>query len=398
MVGSRAAGPDVPAMCSFTVRCAALFAALMLSPTTRAGTAASEDAVLLSSTAPGYVLGMVITASDRLALPEGASATLLFRSGQMLRIRGPFEGALSAAQGRPGETAPSPAKALQMRGVDAAVIGGTRALSAARPRTTPGDVPIDPWRSGTYCLKSGDSVWISRPAEEGGSYGLRHRGNTRALQWPAGAPRIPWPDEVPIEDGDRFEFVVDGIPRATATFRIMEDRPASEAAWVAEGILRGCRDQFDSALGQLGKEVVSPELWLTADHGRAPVYHPGDPIRITVQSNADGYLYCVLTRGPDEAVPVFPVGAVDGARIRGAVPVSIPGLRRNAELRAGPAGTEEIRCWLADRDISAELPHGFFAPSAERLPDRLAADLDGMFAGVGGSRISKASLTLRIEE
>jgi len=395
MIESRAARSDVPMVGSLAF--AALLAALMLSLTTRAGAAAGEDAVLLSSTAPGYAPGMVITASDRLALPDGASATLLFRSGQMLRIRGPFEGALNAAEGRSGETAPGLAKALQMRGVDAAVIGGTRAVSAARARAAPDDVRVDPQRSGTYCLKPGDSVWISRPAEDGGRYGLRRRGNTRALQWAAGAPRIPWPDEVPIEDGDRFEFVVNGTPRVAATFRVMEDRPASEAAWVAEGILRGCRDQFDAALGQLGKDVVPPELWLTTDHGRMPVYHTGEPIRITVQSNTDGYLYCVLAEGPDKAVPVFPTGAVGGARIRGVAPVSIPGSRGSAELRAGPAGTEQIRCWLADRDISAELPHGFFMRSAERLPDPLAADLDGAFANVPESRIAKASLTLRVE-
>jgi hypothetical protein len=397
MIESRVARSCVPMVGSLALRRAALLAALMLSLVTRAGAAASEDAVLLSSTAPGYVPGMVITASDRLALPDGASATLLFRSGQMLRIRGPFEGALNVAEGRSGETAPGLAKTLQMQGVDAAVIGGTRAVRGARPRLAPDDVRVDPQRSDTYCLKPGDSVWISRPAEEGSSYGLRRRGNTRALQWPAGAPRIPWPDEVPIEDGDGFEFVVDGTPRVTATFRIMKDRPASEAAWVAEGILRGCRDQLDAVLGQLAKDVVPPELWLTTDHGRAPVYHPGEPIQITVQSNTDGYLYCVLAEGPDEAVPVFPTGAVDGARIRGVAPVSIPGSRRSAALRAGPAGTEQIRCWLADRDISAELPHGFFVRSAERLPERLAADLDGAFANVPGSRISKASLTLRVE-
>ncbi|MBV8616969.1 MAG: DUF4384 domain-containing protein [Acetobacteraceae bacterium] len=397
MIEYCAAGSSVPGARGFTLRCAALVAALALSPMLRAGAAASEDAVLLSSTAPGYVPGMVINAGDRLMLPDGANATLLFRSGQMLRIRGPFEGTLNAPEGRSGETAPGLAKALQMQGVDAAVIGGTRAASAAPQRVAPDDVRIDPQRSATYCLKSGDAVWIGRPADGGGGYALRRRGNTRALRWPADASRIPWPDEVPIEDGDHFEFVVDGAPRVTATFRIMGDRPASEAAWIAEGVVRGCHDQFDAALGELGKEMVPPELWLTTDHGRAPVYRPGEPIRITVQANTDGYLYCVLAEGADEAVPVFPTGVVDGARIRGIAPVVIPGSRGSEELRAGPAGTEQIRCWLADRDISAELPHGLFVRSAERLPDRLAADLDRTFANVPGSRISKASLTLRVE-
>jgi hypothetical protein len=379
-------------------RWAVLLMALLLSPCARAGMAATDTAVLLSSTAPGYVPGMVITANDRLELPDGASAMLLFRSGQMLRIRGPFTGTLSVAEGRSGDVTPGLlAKVLQMQGVDAAVIGATRAVSTVRPRLAPDDVQVDPQRSATYCLKPSDSVWISRPSEEGSSYALRRRGNTRALQWPGGASRIPWPDDVPIEDGARFEFVAEGTARATATFRIMQDRPPSGAAWLAEGLLEGCSDQFDAMLKQFAEAVVPPELWLTTDHGRLPTYHPNEPVRVTVQSSTDGYLYCVLVRGGEEAVPLSPDGALDGPRIHAAVPLSIPGSRSVSELRAGQRGTEQIRCWMADRDVSAELPHGLFSPSADRLPDRIAADLDRVFANVGRSRISKASLTIRVE-
>ena len=377
------------------VRWVALLAPLALAPALRAA-AMPGDAVLLSSTAPGYVPGVVIAAGERLALPDGASATLLFRSGTMLRIRGPFEGALNAAEGRSEpDAAPGLAKGLQMQGVDAAVIGGTRAVSATRLRTAPDNVRVDPQRSDTYCMKPDDFVWIRRPAEEIGSYGLRRRGNMRALQWPVGVLRIPWPDDVLIEDNDRFEFTVDGAAKVTATFRVMENRPASDAAWIAEGILRGCRDQFDAALEQLGRAVVAPELWLTTDHGRAPVYRAGEAIQVTVQSNTDGYLYCVRA-WLDKAVPVFPTPAMSDARVRGAVPVSIPGLHGGAELQAGRAGTEQIRCWLTDRDVSADLPPGF-VPAAERRPDPLAADLDKAFAGMGGNHPAKASLTLRIE-
>lgn len=379
-----------------TVRCAVLLAPLALAPALHAA-AMPGDAVLLSSTAPGYVPGMVITAGERLALPDGASATLLFRSGAMLRIRGPFEGALNAAEGRSEPDAgPGLAKGLQMQGVDAAVIGGTRAVSATRLRTAPENVRVDPQRSDTYCVKPDDFIWIRRPAEGGGSYGLRRRGNMRALQWPVGVLRIPWPDDVLIEDNDRFEFIVDGTAKVTATFRIMKDRPASDAAWVAEGILRGCRDQFDAALEQLGRAVVPPELWLTTNHGHAPVYRAGEAIQVTVQSNADGYLYCVRA-WLDRAVPVFPTPVTNDARVRGAVPVSIPGLHGGAELQAGRAGTEQIRCWLTDRDVSADLPPGFVPAAAGRQPDPLAADLDRAFAGMGGNRLAKVSLTLRIE-
>lgn len=370
----------------------------MLPAAIRAATLPGNDAVLLASTAPGYAPGMMIAAGGRLTLPDGASATLLFRSGRMLRVRGPFEGALTAVEARSeAEAGPGAAKGLPMQGVDAAVIGGTRAITTVRRRTAPDNVRVDPQRSDTYCLKADDFVWIRRPSEDGGSLSLRRRGNTRALQWPAGVARIPWPDDVPIEDNDRFEFIVDGATKVTATFRVMEDRPASDAAWIADGILRGCRDQFDPALEQLAKAVVAPELWLTTDHGRAPIYHPGEPIEVTVQSSSDGYLYCMRAWNAGEATPVFPTSATHDARIRGAIPVSISGTSRSTEQRAGRAGAEQIRCWLTDRDISADLPRSFFAPGAGSLSDSSAGELDKILAGVGAGRTAKASLTVRIE-
>src|ERR1700679_3206014 len=62
------------------------------------GRAFADDAVLLTSTVPGYVPGMVVSATDRLSVPEGASATLLFQSGEMMRLGGPFEGTLGQQQ------------------------------------------------------------------------------------------------------------------------------------------------------------------------------------------------------------------------------------------------------------------------------------------------------------
>lgn len=95
---------------------------------------------------------------------------------------------------------------------------------------------------------------------------------------------------MPIENDERFEFVGNGAVKVAATFRVMENRPLSNAACVAEGTLRGCRDQFDPALEQLAKAVASHELWLTTDHGRAPAYHPGELTQVIVQSSSDGYL------------------------------------------------------------------------------------------------------------
>jgi hypothetical protein len=150
--------------------------------------AAAEDAVLLSSTVPGYSPGMVVSPTDRLILPDGASATLLFRSGEVLRLRGPFEGSLGQQQTESGRSGVALlADMFRMRGVDATVIGATRSTGPGARRETIDDVEVDPQRSGTYCIEPATSVWISRPAGDPGAYPLRRKGTTPAFAWPATA-------------------------------------------------------------------------------------------------------------------------------------------------------------------------------------------------------------------
>ncbi|CAH2604051.1 conserved exported protein of unknown function [Rhodovastum atsumiense] len=219
--------------------------------------ALAADAVLLASTAPGYLPGMAIAAADRLALPEGASVTLLFRSGQMLRLRGPFEGALEQVQPQVGKASvPALAQLFRLRGVDASVIGGTRATGGVDMATPPQDVAVDPQRPAVYCLGPSDAVWIRRPVPEGASYVLRRHVGGRRLVFPAGADRIEWPADLPIEDGDRFELLVDGAVRVSFSFRMLPPRHGSVAAWVAAGVLAGCHEQFDAALRRLAREAV----------------------------------------------------------------------------------------------------------------------------------------------
>jgi hypothetical protein len=96
------------------------------------------------------------------------------------------------------------------------------------------------------------------------------------------------------------------------------------------------------------------------------------------------------------ATPIFPSGAIDGAQLRASMPLSIPGRRQPVGLTA-TAGLEQIRCWLADRDITPDLPHALLSAPTGPLPDQLATGLDALFAGIGGTRIAADALTLRIE-
>jgi hypothetical protein len=358
------------------------------------GIARAEDAVLLSSTVPGYAPGMVVSSNDRLSLPDGASATLLFQSGGMLRLRGPFEGTLEQQRTKTAESnVAALADMFRMNGVDATVIGGTRSTTATRVGTVIEDVQVDPQRSGTYCVDPTSTVWITRPAGGPGSYALRRKGSSRALSWPEGAARSEWPVDVPIDDGSQFEILTEGSARATVTFRAFPASPANGSARIAAGILLGCHDQFDEELRRFSRSSAAPELWITTDHGRRPAYRSGEPIGLTITANMDGFLYCVAMRNNGGTAPIFPAGAVDGAQLRGSAPLAIPGRRQAYGLIAGQ-GLAQIRCWLTDRDVTPELPHALIGTPAGKLPDQLAGDLDVLFLRIGGTRIAMDAVTV----
>lgn len=362
-----------------------------------AGGALADDAVLLASTVPGYVPGMVIASTDRLSVPDGASATLLFQSGEMLRLAGPFEGSLGQLQPDPGNSGIAAlAQMFRLHGVDATVIGGTRSAAAIRSGTAIEDVEVDPQRSGTYCVEPATSVWIAHPPGDARSYAVQRKGSRRTLGWPAGAARIEWPADVPIDDGSQFEIVTDGMAHATVTFRAMRSAAGNDAGKAASAILLGCHDQFDAVLHQIGRSVVRPELWMTSDHGRQPTYTAGEPIALTIMSGTDGYLYCVAAKADGSAAPVFPAGAIDGAQVHSSVALTIPGRRQPVGLRAD-SGLQQIRCWLADRDLTPELPHALLGSAAGRIPDQLAGDLGGLFSRVGGTRIEADVLSIRTQ-
>ena len=361
-----------------------------------AGGAKAEDAVLLASTVPGYVPGMVVSSADRLSVPEGAIATLLFQSGGMLRLRGPFEGTLGDPQAKDGDSSVAKlADLFRLRGVDATVIGGTRSTGGRAQISSLEDVLVDPQRSGTYCFDPSASIWITRPGNEKVGYVVRRKGSSRTLGWPSGSERVEWPADVPIDDGSQFEFTAGGAARATVTFRALPAAAPSGPARMAKAIVLGCHDQFDAELHKVSRSIAEPELWMTTDRGRQPTYKAGEPIALTVVSDADGYLYCIAASGAG-AMPIFPGTAIDGAQLRGSMPLLIPGRRQPVGLKS-VAGVQHIRCWLADRDITPELPHALLGSPAGRLPDQLASDLPGLFSHIGGTRIATDGIEVKVD-
>jgi len=228
--------------------------AALLGPMRQGG---AEEAIVLSSTAPGYAPGSAVADGQALRLPERTSLTLLFRSGEMLRLRGPLDRSLTQLRASGRETSlQSLAAALRVSGVDAAVIGGTRA--AARPRGEDDDVLVAFERTATYCLAPTTPLWLTRASTGPLVVGLKRGGTLREVRFPEAADRIEWPADVLIEDGDTITFVAEnGAPHGSAIFRKVD--ASSDLAWLAQLGLLGCTDQFKATRSELEARKVLPE-------------------------------------------------------------------------------------------------------------------------------------------
>jgi hypothetical protein len=222
--------------------------------------ARAEEAVLVSSTVPGYASGSVLSDGQILDLPAGASATLLFRSGAVVRLRGPYEGRFDAAKpGAAPEGAEGLVQALRGQGVDATVVGATRGFiaPAARASMSGGSVTVEVKTSAIYCVGSKDTLWLHNAAQGWRTIKLRRGKSVREVAWPEGAERIEWPTDLGVEDGDRFEILDPaGAVAATLIFHRMAPTP-SATAWIAAGLLSGCRTQAEPALQELAREIES---------------------------------------------------------------------------------------------------------------------------------------------
>lgn len=219
----------------------------------------SEAAVVLASDAPDMAPGGVLDLRGSIKLAPGASVTLLLRSGEIIRLKGPFNGALADVAEPTRSGVSLYAEMLRLRGVDASSIGGTRALAHASPGVADltAEVTLRSSERATYCISPGTSVWIDRPTGESNRYELRRAGMFRTVKFPDGATRAPWPDDVAVEDLDHFDLLRDGAAVASYVFRVRPTAPISIATIVATDMLDGCQGQVARLFAEMARKAAA---------------------------------------------------------------------------------------------------------------------------------------------
>lgn len=146
--------------------------------------------------------------------------------------------------------------------------------------------------------------------------------------------------------------------------------------------------------------VARNELQLSSDRGQRPVYNIGEAARLIVRTGRDGYLYCFhkASTGAGGAVTqIFPNSFHTEAYVTAHTTVHIPGDEMKFVLDVqGPAGVEQVRCFVTDRDIAAALPAGRESGGLQPINVEALEDLSLLFRNVSAAAVAEATLVMTI--
>lgn len=348
------------------------------------------EAVVVASSAPGFVQGQLVADGQAVRLPDGANATLLFANGRMLRLRGPYDGV-------PGDMADSAVSARAGPGDDRFMqsdLGAARALGNPLDAALERALAIDPSVSGVQCVRAGSPPSLRRPVEPGLDRLLLQDvagGRRAAVSWTKDG-LAPWPQALPLADGaDIGALRPDGTTVGTLHVRMVE---AAGGAALAVGMASaGCAGQIAAAMAALRDATVPLDLFLSADRSGGAAYRPGEDIRLLVQTDRDAHLYCYLRNARAQLIPIFPAGATMSARVAGNVPLSLAGDRMPLRAGDGPADLE-VRCIAASRNLDDEMPGR--AAAFRPLTEEAAVQLDRAVSRLRETEVASAQLFLKV--
>jgi hypothetical protein len=375
---------------------AALAVALVLG---FAGQVAADQAIVVAATMPGLTVGQVIDDGAAIRMPEGANALFLFSSGRTVTVKGPYEGPLDRLSG--GKEAPN--RLTGLFGADRFSqneLGAARSVDPSKGRS-PGDLPaIDASVPGVWCVRAGRAPDIQRPADPAFDPAVLQPagsapGKPTTISWTGAAATQPWPTTLPLADGTEIKVRSrDQTHTHSLVMRVVED--AGDSGLLAVALVHaGCRRQAETVLSSIGEAMVPLDLYLSSERGLYPTYHVGEPVRLVLQTNRDAHLFCYLRRRSD-LIPIFPSPESGGSLVRSHTPLTFPGDRMPLPLSASePGGDSEVRCFAADRDLTADLSAAGiqpFKPLSRDAVERLEATLDGLRQ----TRLVVAQIVLRV--
>ena len=216
-------------------------AALALGATLSISPAWAAELVVVEARGPTLKPGQVIDDTQKLTLQRGDEITLVAESGEIIKLRGPYDAPPSAGNGSGVDIS----NALAALGTS----GSQSSMGVVRAKiedvTLPNPWVIDVTHSGKACVRPGTSVVFWRQ-QSAGAAKLRIMPVDRTWraesEWPAGASELPAPAIFPITDRQTYVFDLGGqtstvtlvhVPASLGTDRM-------RAAWMLQ---KNCLNQ-----------------------------------------------------------------------------------------------------------------------------------------------------------
>jgi hypothetical protein len=224
----------------------ALFCILALG----AATAHAGDFVVVAATNtdPSLKAGATVTSGQSLTLSSDARATLLSRSGKVIRLKGPYNGPIESTAGSGGSLSAVTALLVNDQ-APSRRIGATRGagltLGAASASSLADPWIIDASRSGVACARAtGATLWRRNATSTAGIIIAVEDGRRHSIVWPARQHRVTI--EADRLSGARSLEVTDGRTKAAVAMHV---EPAESGAIASPGMAlhwmaaKGCKGQ-----------------------------------------------------------------------------------------------------------------------------------------------------------
>lgn len=209
----------------------------------------ADQLVIVASTVEDLPRGTMVDGSAELTLPEGSSLTLVSKSGELMKLEGPFQGIPSS--GDPGEGDAGLLFALEQL-LENRKAEETPGVFRAAPG---GDQPAGPWwidtsRSGHYCVHPAHPpvLWRPRPAAaEGIEIRQLRGGGAGEAQWAAGEATASWPEKLKVEDGGAYVLQKGRSPRRQIIVHVLGEEAGEDELQQLVGLVsQGCMQQAET--------------------------------------------------------------------------------------------------------------------------------------------------------
>lgn len=189
---------------------------LLLAP----GAALASEFVVLTSTVSSVAVGQVVSAGQKIEIPEKARLVLINQTGKTVTLRGPYSGVPG------GDSKPQKSRFIKaLASLVTTTEQDTRAVGAIRAagiRTKRQALMINISETGDYCLLEGAQEEITRYKSEtfdGVTIVAAKDGRSVSFDWPHETRDLRWPDKLALDDGSTY--LVSQAGKDTRTMMIM---------------------------------------------------------------------------------------------------------------------------------------------------------------------------------